>query len=206
MDDRRFDQLTRRLTLVTSRRQAQRIAVGGVVGAALGLLRLPDADARRKPMKKRRSAGTTDVYAAANAKCCAYTAEGGCGCSYCGSDPCACGGCSCVHYVRCRQSALTPGPGTGGGYTATQMKNRGFKPVDPAKAKAGAVVVWAPNQKGAYGAGHIALLSSTPKYDAKKKKWTVTVNHGNWPSNQCREGSNTFSSWSDLKGLGFYTR
>lgn len=106
--------------------------------------------------------------------------------------------CNCVAYVR-SQTGLGGGPGTAAGYTEGRMRQLGYRRVPPA---GGTILVWDANQKGAFGAGHIAIVNSA-SYDSRSKKWNIAVRHANWGG--CGIRTNTFS-WGDLYGVNAYRR
>lgn len=106
--------------------------------------------------------------------------------------------CNCVFYVQSR-TGLPGGPATAAGYTESKMRSFCYHKVNPT---AGAILVWDANQKGAYGAGHIAIIRSA-SYNTKTKKWTITVDHANWGG--CGIRSTSFS-WGDLYGVNAYVR
>jgi hypothetical protein len=107
--------------------------------------------------------------------------------------------CSCVLYVR-SQTGLPGGPATAADYTEHQMNAFGYQRVLP---QAGAIFVWDRWQKGAEGAGHMALINSAG-YNNQAKKWVISVRHVNWAGN-CNVTQTTFS-WGDLYGVNAYVR
>lgn len=106
--------------------------------------------------------------------------------------------CNCVHYVRSR-TGLSGGVATAAGYTEKVMNGKGYKRVLP---QSGAILVWDANQKGAYSAGHMAIVARA-RYDSQKKKWVITVKHANWGG--CGIRTTTFT-WGNLYGVNAYLR
>lgn len=107
--------------------------------------------------------------------------------------------CSCVTYVR-SQTGLPGGPANAAGYTESVMNRMGYRKVLPQPR---AILVWDAKQKGAYSDGHMAIISSA-SYNAKTKKWVISVRHVNWLGS-CSVRSDTFT-WGDLYGVNAYVR
>jgi hypothetical protein len=105
---------------------------------------------------------------------------------------------NCVLYVQ-SQTGLSDGPATAAGYTEKVMNSKGYRKVNP---QAGAILVWDAWQKGAYGAGHMAIITGA-NYNNKTKQWIITVRHANWGGYGIR--STTFT-WGDLYGVNAYIR
>ena len=79
------------------------------------------------------------------------------------------------------------------------MNSKGYQKVNP---QAGAILVWDASQKGAYGDGHMAIITDA-NYNNQTKKWIITVRHANWGGSGIR--STTFT-WGDLYGVNAYIR
>ena len=136
--------------------------------------------------------------------------------------------CSCVTYVRDTLAAngikLGGGPATAAEYTAKWMSAHGWRRVVPPNngtipdGGKPMVVVWDANQKGAFGAGHMAIAvtawsrnhlgasGKSPWYNYHTKKWNIAVLQDDWatdPSN-CVPAQHPFNSWGNLYGVNFY--
>jgi hypothetical protein len=134
--------------------------------------------------------------------------------------------CSCVTYVRITLAAhgvnLPGGPATAGGYQERWMDNHGWHRVRPPgngtipSAGKVMVMVWDPNQKGAFASGHMAIVATAwavragltrsgrdPWYNYSTRKWNITVLQVDWGGN-CNVSQTTFTGWGDLYGINFY--
>ena len=133
--------------------------------------------------------------------------------------------CSCVTYVRDVLAAngvtLNGGPATASGYTEKWMNAHGWHRVKllnngtiPDRGKP-VVMVWDANKKGAFGAGHMAIVvtawsrtnlgasGKSPWYNHKTKVWNITVMQVDW-AGICSPAQHFFSSWGNLSGVNFY--
>lgn len=122
------------------------------------------------------------------------------------SNPCNCTWCNCVYYVRCK-TGLSGGPGTAAGYTESVMNGKGYVRVSP---RAGAIMVWDANRKGAGPYGHMAIVNSA-SYNNSTKKWVITVTHTDWaghcePTTTRFTGASSQADWGNLYGVNFYVR
>ena len=104
--------------------------------------------------------------------------------------------CNCVAYVR-SQTGLPGGPATAAGYTERTMGRFGYRRVAP---QSGAILVWDAWQKGAYGAGHMAIITGA-WYNNHLKKWQISVRHADWVACGVRD---TNFTWGDLYGVNAY--
>jgi hypothetical protein len=136
--------------------------------------------------------------------------------------------CSCVTYVRDNLAAqgidLPGGPATASGYTEKWMRAHDWSRVKPPNngaipdASKPMVIVWDANEKGASGAGHMAIIvdawsrkhlsasGKSPWYDRATKKWNITVLQDDWSTDPstCTPARHLFDSWGDLYGVNFY--
>lgn len=131
--------------------------------------------------------------------------------------------CSCVKFVQAKLAAegytLPGGVPTAGDYQESWLSGQGWHRVVPpgnGTIPSGGkpmIVVFDPDQKGAYSAGHMALVTSDPWYNYTTQKWVVTVQQDDW-NHICVQGPNpasyTFTgimdggNWGDLYGINFY--
>ncbi len=121
--------------------------------------------------------------------------------------------CSCVTYVR-SQTGLPGGPNTAGDYQESVMNSFGWHRVQPLNTSTGnmipsggktMIMIWDPNQKGAYGDGHMAITTQDPWYNYNTNQWVVSVQHVDWLGN-CGVEGDTFTNWGDLYGINFYVQ